>query len=88
MYNAPVFYQKMPSTNNDFFCSVVRQKNNEMQISVRQMNSFYTVGQIEPKFEVYNPQSRHFTTFIKKQSMAYTTRLLQENKKLSFHDIR
>ena len=24
MYNAPVFYQKNPSTNNDFFCSLIK----------------------------------------------------------------
>ena len=66
MYNAPVFYHRIPSTNNDFFCSVIKQNNsNDSRIVVRSLDLFYTVGQIEPKREVYNPQSRHFTHFIK-----------------------
>ena len=88
LYNAPVFYHRMPSTTNDFFCSLIKQSNGDNRIVIRQLNSFYTVGQIEPKREVYNPQSRHFTHFIKTQSKAYTTRLLQENKVMSFNDIR
>ena len=76
MYNAPVFYHRMPSTSNDFFCSIIKQSKNERRIVIRPLTSFYTVGQIEPKREVYNPQSRYFTHFIKTQSKAYTTRLL------------
>ena len=50
LYNAPVFYHKMASTNNDFFCSVIKQGNrDERRIVIRALNSFYTVGQIEPK---------------------------------------
>ena len=45
MYNAPVFYHRMPSTNNDFFCSVIKQSNsNDSRIVVRSLNSFFTVG--------------------------------------------
>ena len=55
LYNAPVFYHKLPSTNNDFFCCVTQQNNGERRIAVRKMNCLYTVGQIEPKREVYNP---------------------------------
>lgn len=55
MYNAPVFYHRMPSTSNDFFCSIIKQPNNERRIVIRSLNSLYTVGQIEPKREVYNP---------------------------------
>ena len=45
MYNAPVFYHRIPSTNNDFFCSVIKQNNsNDSRIVVRSLNSFFTVG--------------------------------------------
>ena len=45
MYNAPVFYHRMPSTNNDFYCSVIKQNNtNDSRIVVRSLNSFFTVG--------------------------------------------
>ena len=55
LYNAPVFYHRMPSTTNDFFCSIIKQASGEQRIVIRGLNSFYTVGQIEPKREVYNP---------------------------------
>ena len=59
MYNAPVFYHKAPRT--DFFCTVHKQTDNvSSSIFIRELDSLYTVGQIEPKLEVYNPQSRHF----------------------------
>lgn len=45
MYNAPVFYHRIPSTNNDFFCSMIKQKDsNERRIVIRSLSSFYTVG--------------------------------------------
>ena len=44
MYNAPVFYHRMPSTSNDFFCSIVKQKDTERRIVIRPLSSFYTVG--------------------------------------------
>lgn len=55
MYNAPVFYHRMPSTSTDFFCSIIKQNKTERRIVIRPLSSFYTVGQIEPKREVYNP---------------------------------
>lgn len=44
MYNAPVFYHRMPSTSTDFFCSMIKQRNNERRIVIRALNSFFTVG--------------------------------------------
>jgi len=53
MYNAPVFFHTPAMT--DFFCSLIKRKNGEFQVAIREMDSLYTVGQIEPKLEVYNP---------------------------------
>lgn len=44
LYNAPVFYHKLPSTNTDFFCSVSRLANGERKIVVRELNHIYTMG--------------------------------------------
>jgi len=41
----------------------------------------YTVGQIEPKKEVLNPQSRNYQNFIKRQCTAYIIRDLEEKQK-------
>jgi hypothetical protein len=51
------------------------------------MDNLYAVGQIEPKQEVYNPQSRYYQNYIKSRSKAYIIRLLQENKVINFHNI-
>lgn len=54
MYNAPLFYHSAPRT--DFFCTLVQGKQaNEQRIVIREMDSAYTVGQLEPKLEVCNP---------------------------------
>ena len=79
MYNAPVFYHAPNRQDSYFFCSLVSTQNNEKRIYLRELDNLYTVGQIEPKLEVYNPQSRDFQNFIKKRSKAYIIRLLQEN---------
>jgi hypothetical protein len=58
MYSAPVFYHI--ADRQDFFCSVhLNTKNNEKDgrhdVIIREMDSLYTLGQIEPKKEVLNP---------------------------------
>lgn len=54
MYNAPLFFHQ--SSRTDFFCSLVKTKQSqEQRIVIRELDSLYTVGQIEPKLEVYNP---------------------------------
>jgi len=55
---------------------------------LRELESLYSLGQIEPKLEVYNPQSRDFQNFIKKRCKAYIIRLLEENDKVYFSDIQ
>ena len=90
MFNAPVFYQK--SGGSDFFCSITKtvaaDGNKEQRIVLRELENLYSVGQIEPKLEVYNPQSRDFQNFIKKRCKAYIIRLLEENDKVYFSDIQ
>lgn len=86
MYNAPLFYHS--SSRTDFFCSLVQVKQGKDQrIVIRELDSMYTVGQIEPKLEVYNPQSRYFQNFIKQRAKAYIIRFLQENETIKFADI-
>lgn len=65
----------------------MKKKNGENMIAIRELDSMFTVGQIEPKLEVYNPQSRYFQNFIKSRSKAYIIRFLQENKTINFYDI-
>lgn len=85
MYNAPVFYHN--SNRTDFFCSLVLSKSNEQRIVIREMDGIYNVGQIEPKLEVVNPQSRYFQNLDKQRAKAYIIRFLQENKTIKFADI-
>lgn len=53
MYNTPVFFHTPATT--DFFCSFAKKKNGDFTVAIREMDSIYTMGQIEPKLEVYNP---------------------------------
>jgi hypothetical protein len=76
MYNAPVFYHS--ADRQDFFCCVHLHKNDFREVIVRELDNLYTVGQIEPKKEVLNPQSRNYQNFIKKQCTAYIIRDLSE----------
>jgi hypothetical protein len=45
---------------------------------VREIKQVYTVGQIEPKQEVYAPQSRNHGTFLKKKVQAFALKYLKE----------
>jgi hypothetical protein len=86
MYNAPLFYHN--SQRNDFFCSIVQGKScTEQRIVIRELESVYNVGQIEPKLEVVNPQSRYFQNLDKQRAKAYIIRFLQENETVRFQDI-
>ena len=87
MYNAPVFYHQ--SNRQDFFCCLVQGTNesDDKKIIIRELDSVYTVGQIEPKLEVYNPTSRYFQTFLKQRAKAYIIRLLQDNETVKFAKI-
>jgi len=85
MYNAPVFFHTPGRT--DFFCSISKSRQGDQRIVVRELDSLYTVGQIEPKIFVYNPTSREYQNFIKSRSKSYIIRFLQENKFINFQDI-
>ena len=56
MYNAPVFFHYIKPPRTDFFCTIHKQADNTTSnIFIRELDSMYTVGQVEPKLEVYNP---------------------------------
>ena len=52
-------------------------------MSVREITSTYTMGQEEPSLEVFNPQSRHFNTFLKKRVQHYIYSILEHNNNLA-----
>ena len=81
LYNVPVFHHKPHRV--DFFCAIHKQEDSSNQpgsssIFIRELDQIYTVGQIEPKLDVYNPQSRYFQNFIKQRSKSYVIRFLEE----------
>lgn len=64
MSSAPVFYHAPHRC--DFVCSMIKNKaGSEFRIALRELDHLYTIGQLEPKIEVYNPQSRYYQNFIK-----------------------
>lgn len=83
LFNAPVFYHAPQRT--DFFCTM--HTKGDTRIILRELDNFYTVGQIEPKLEVYKPQSRDYEKFIKQLANAYIIRFLQENSCVLFSDV-
>jgi hypothetical protein len=53
LYRAPVFFHKPKYT--DFFCSFHQDRKGSKQIIIRELQNIYSVGQIEPYKDVYNP---------------------------------
>lgn len=45
---------------------------------IREMDHLYTIGQQEPKIEVYPPQSKQYNNFLKKKIQTYTERIYDE----------
>ena len=80
MYNAPVFYHT--ADRQDFFCCLhLSEDGKRRTVVIRELDYLYTVGQIEPKKEVLNPQSRNYQNFIKRQCTAYIIRDLEDKAK-------
>mmetsp|Transcript_29419 Transcript_29419/g.29025 ORF Transcript_29419/g.29025 Transcript_29419/m.29025 type:complete len:87 (+) Transcript_29419:3-263(+) len=57
---------------------------------LREMKQIYTVGQLEPKEEVFAPQSRNYNVFLKNRVRAFALRLIQNRprQKISFYEMR
>lgn len=86
LYRAPVFFHRPQHT--DFFCSFFQDRKGSKHIILREIQSIYSVGQIEPIQAVYNPQSRCYQNYIKQHSKAYILRFLKENNnRLDFREI-
>lgn len=55
---------------------------------MRAIPCIYTIGQIEPKMEVFNPQSRQYNAFFKERAQFYTYRVLELNdNKANFFEL-
>lgn len=57
---------------------------------LREMKQIYTIGQLEPKEEVYAPQSRNYNVFLKNRVRAFALRLIQSRHKnrISFYEMK
>ena len=44
---------------------------------LREIPFIYTMGQIEPKMEIFNPQSRQYNTFVKERAQKYVYKVLK-----------
>lgn len=64
LYYAPIFVHKAPET--DFVLVTYSSSDGSKKHYLRKIDYIYTVGQIEPKVEVFNPSCRSLTSFIRK----------------------
>jgi len=64
MFYAPIFIHKAPET--DFVLVRYTSSDGSQKCYLRKIEYIYTVGQIEPKVEVFNPSCRGLTSFIRK----------------------
>lgn len=65
LFNVSVFKQKIPTT--DFLLVRTKnQDNNSYSYTLRKIEHIYLVGQIEPKLEVFSPNSRMLSSFIRR----------------------
>lgn len=56
---------------------------------LREMKQIYTLGQIEPKEEVFAPQSRSYNAFLKRRAQAFSLRILERyNNRINFYKLR
>jgi hypothetical protein len=91
MYRAPVFYEKLknPTLNisnqetggkkyYNFLITFKKSKIGKEGFYIRELDHLYTVGQEEPKIEVYPPQSRQYCNFLKNKIKTYTFKLYDE----------
>jgi hypothetical protein len=90
MFRAPVFYEKLKNpveqtkTQNsnkkyyNFLITFKKSKEGKEGFYIRELDHHYTVGQEEPKIEVYPPQSRQYLNFFKNKIKTYTYKLYDE----------
>ena len=64
LFFAPIFIHKAPET--DFVLVRYLSSDGSRRCYLRKIDYIYTVGQIEPKVEVFNPSCRSLTSFIRK----------------------
>lgn len=56
---------------------------------LREIKQIYTVGQQEPKEEVYAPQSRSYSAFLKRRVQAFALKILEKyGNRINFNDLR
>jgi len=66
LFYAPIFIHKAPET--DFVMVRYTSSDGTQKCYLRKIEYIYTVGQIEPKVEVFNPSCRGLTSFIRKST--------------------
>jgi len=80
LFIAPI--AKHAVSSNDFLLVKIDNK-----FYIREIPAVYTVGQLQPKMEVYAPNSRAVSNYTKNRLQAYIYRLFM-NKKVDQHRIR
>jgi hypothetical protein len=56
---------------------------------VREIKQIYSVGQQEPKEEVYAPQSRSYSAFLKRRVQAFALKILERyDRRINFMELR
>lgn len=83
LFAAPVFKHKVPST--DFL--LVRNAVTDRYV-LRRIEHLYVVGQIEPKNEIFSPQSRQKTNYIKARIKDILKNEYSNGKKPTLDDIQ
>jgi len=84
LYRVPVFKQK--TRKNDFVLVRVVQKG-EIKYYLRRIKTAYTVGQIQPKAEVFCPYSRQFRFFHKKLLKFCINRSFDEKRSVHLREL-
>eukprot|EP01022_Parablepharisma_sp_SALTPOND_P020384 TRINITY_DN3702_c0_g2_i1.p1 TRINITY_DN3702_c0_g2~~TRINITY_DN3702_c0_g2_i1.p1 ORF type:complete len:1466 (-),score=230.12 TRINITY_DN3702_c0_g2_i1:3379-7776(-) len=95
MYRAPIFYHAVPT--EEYLLVKHKTKDGVLFLFCKQIQFtyvlrtvpfIYTVGQTEPKTEVYNPQSRQYNTFVKERAQMYVYKVLKLNGGIAnFNDL-
>ena len=85
LFKVPIFKQKLPKT--DFLLVRYRDDEGKDKFYVRKIEFIYIVGQIEPKLEVFSPNSRLLNAFIKKCLKFVIKQSFKLEGKVNFKDI-
>ena len=85
LYKAPVLFH--PPARGDFLLVVHTEANRMRRFHIRELKALYTVGQIEPRMQPYNPGTRDFKRASKQRLACYALRLLETNQEVSFEQL-